>query len=110
MHRNERKVPLTDKDASASSASSSAADTNPETTDSHHDDNRDLHDDDIENITSDTGVYDLVLANSQSPVDREVFMTLFLKGVPDNMPAWKRNLFMTCKSNFHFLSTGTYTF
>ncbi|KAG5758588.1 hypothetical protein H9Q72_013277 [Fusarium xylarioides] len=92
---NEWKVSSPGKDASASSASSSAADTNPESTGSQHDDNEDQQDDDIEYITSDIGIYDLVLANSQSPADREVFMTLFLKGVPDNMPAWKRNLFMT---------------
>jgi len=110
MHRNEWKVPSTDKDASASSASSSAADTNPESTASHHHNNNDAQDDDIEDVTVDTGIHDLVLVNSQSPAGREVFMTLFLKGVPDNMPAWKRNLFMTCKSGLHFIPPRTYKF
>ncbi|KAF5687057.1 helicase-like transcription factor [Fusarium circinatum] len=91
---NEWKVSSADRDASASSASSSAADTNPETTEPHHDDNDDQQDDDIEYITSDNEIYDLVLADSQLPADREIFMTL-LKGVPDNIPPWKRNLFMT---------------
>lgn len=56
-----------------------------------------MQDDDIEFISSDPEIYGLVLANSQAIEDREVFMTLFMQGVPENMPAWKRNLFMTCK-------------
>jgi hypothetical protein len=97
IHRNEWKVCSADKDASASSATSSAADTSPETAETHHDDNDHIQDDDIEFISSEPDIYDIVLANSQATEDREVFMTLFLQGVPENTPAWKRNLFMTCK-------------
>ncbi|SCO78118.1 uncharacterized protein FRV6_02331 [Fusarium oxysporum] len=89
---NEWKVSSADDDAPTSSATSSAADTKQETTEAHNDQ---VGGDDIEFISSDPEIYDLVLADPQAIEDREVFMTLFLQGVPENMPAWKRNLFMT---------------
>lgn len=56
-----------------------------------------LYDDDIQIVSSDLEIHDLVPTRHVGFDDHAVFRAIFLQTIPQNTPAWKRNLFMTCK-------------
>ncbi|KAF9762237.1 hypothetical protein IL306_003491, partial [Fusarium sp. DS 682] len=92
---NEWKSSTADKDALVSSATLTTANTNPETAESYNEGKDQIQDVDIEFISSESKICDLVLRRSHVSDDREAFKTLFLQRIPENTPAWKKSLFMT---------------
>ncbi|KAM0548188.1 hypothetical protein ACHAPJ_009986 [Fusarium lateritium] len=92
---NEWKLPSPGKDATASLTTSAVKWKPGREKPSSDDDSDELHDDDTEIIPSNFEVQDLSRGQFDLLDDHTVFCTLFFQQVPENTPAWKRNLFLT---------------
>jgi hypothetical protein len=88
--RNEWKLPNADEEVATSTTEDVSEAFEPD-----HDDQ--LYDDEIQIVSSDPEIQDLVTRQYAGFHDHAAFRAIFLQTVPQNTPAWKRNLFMTCK-------------
>lgn len=88
--RYEWKLPNADKDVTISTTEDVSEAFEPD-----HDDQ--LYDDEIQIVSSDPEIQDLVTRQYTGSDDHAAFRAIFLQTIPQNTPAWKRNLFMTCK-------------
>lgn len=103
--RNEWKA-IDTEDAQIISTSSNATQL-PEATELQTDDYDQLCDFGIESAPSELQVRDLITRRNGSLDDHAFFCSLFLQDIPENTPAWKRNLFLTCESSRAIFSTTT---
>ncbi|SPJ74463.1 uncharacterized protein FTOL_04194 [Fusarium torulosum] len=86
--RNEWKLPNADKDVATSTTEDVSGAFEPD-----HDDQ--LYDDEIQIVSSDPEIQHLVKRQYAGFDDHATFRAIFIQTVPQNTPAWKRNLFMT---------------
>jgi hypothetical protein len=88
--RYEWKLPNSDKDVVTSITEDISEAFKPD-----HDDQ--VYEDGIQIVPSDPEIQDLVKRQYKGFDDHAAFRAIFLQTIPQNTPAWKRNLFMTCK-------------
>lgn len=88
--RHEWKLPNSDEDVAISATEEVSEALEP-------DDDDQLCDDETQIVFTDLEIQDLVTTRHAGFDDHAVFRAIFLQTIPQNTPAWKRNLFMTCK-------------